>query len=73
MLIIIYTHRRRKDLCMQAYGALEEVERALGVDPGNPIIPVILVVGGTLYLGYVQLNLCTKSLIGLVLINFVSG
>ncbi|KAG0616254.1 hypothetical protein M758_5G102400 [Ceratodon purpureus] len=35
----------------QAYGALEEVERALGVDPGNPIIPVILVVGGTLYLG----------------------
>ena len=42
---------------MQAYGALEEVERAIGVDPENPIIPVFLVVGGTLYLGYAQLNI----------------
>jgi hypothetical protein len=41
---------------MQAYSALEEVERAVGVDPDNPIIPVFLVVGGTLYLGYAQLN-----------------
>lgn len=44
---------------MQAYGVLEEVEKALGVDPENPIIPIFLVVGGTLYLGYAQLNLCT--------------
>nr|XP_024376876.1 uncharacterized protein LOC112282921 isoform X4 [Physcomitrium patens]PNR53804.1 hypothetical protein PHYPA_007479 [Physcomitrium patens] len=35
----------------QAYDALENVERALGVDPENPIIPVILILGGTLYLG----------------------
>lgn len=43
---------------MQAYDAFEKVERALGVDPENPIIPVFLVVGGTFYLGYAQLNLC---------------
>lgn len=35
----------------QAYEAVEKVERAVGVDPENPIIPVFLVVGGTLYLG----------------------
>lgn len=46
-----------QDVCVQAYDALENVERALGVDPENPIIPVILILGGTLYLGYGQLNL----------------
>lgn len=40
---------------MQAYGGIENFERAVGVDPDNPVIPVILVVGGTFYFGYVHL------------------
>lgn len=40
---------------MQAYGGIENIERAVGVDPDNPVIPVILVVGGAFYFGYVHL------------------
>lgn len=56
---------------MQAYEAVEKVERAVGVDPENPVIPVFLVVGGTLYLGYAQLNLCVPYVRSLSSISFL--
>lgn len=37
---------------VQVYGGIENVERAVGVNPENPVIPVLLVVGGSLYFGY---------------------
>lgn len=49
---------------MQAYGGIENFERAVGVDPDNPVIPVILVVGGTFYVGYVHLSLNWSTLCG---------
>ncbi|CAM6109331.1 unnamed protein product [Calypogeia fissa] len=36
----------------QAYIIITDAERAVGLDPDNPVIPVILVVGGSLFLGF---------------------
>jgi hypothetical protein len=40
------------DVLQQVLVAIANLERAAGVNPENPIIPVLLVVGGTLYIGY---------------------
>lgn len=56
---------------MQAYGGIENIERAVGVDPDNPVIPVILVVGGAFYFGYVHLItglLCMDVHLGALLV-----
>lgn len=39
------------------------------MDPENPIIPVFLVVGGTLYLGYAQLNRCILSSLSFLVVS----
>ncbi len=39
-------------MCMQVYVGIENVERAAGVNPENPLTPVLVVVGGTLCIGY---------------------
>jgi hypothetical protein len=36
---------------MQVYVGIENVERAAGVNPENPLTPVLVVVGGTLCIG----------------------
>ncbi|CAM6098725.1 unnamed protein product [Calypogeia fissa] len=36
----------------QAYIIITDAERSVGLDPDNPVIPVILVVGGSLFLGF---------------------
>lgn len=37
---------------MQVYVGIENVERAAGVNPENPLTPVLVVVGGTFCIGY---------------------
>jgi hypothetical protein len=39
------------DVLQQVLVGITNLERAAGVNPENPIIPVLLVVGGTLYIG----------------------
>lgn len=55
---------------MQAVGIITDAERAVGLDIDNPVLPIILVVGGSLFLGYGfdgTHSLCLKAVIGCIL------